>query len=148
MKQDVSGGEKELGVSKLQMRRPREVEKGSRTAAAGLALMAGLYIIAAWVNVNSRISNIVDTVLEKDISTMKSDFNSKFGRERARVDTYEDDGGRRKLASYPDAKGDHACALNSLLLKIKIHGRTDSLLPKCVKRVHTKYQEESAPCVP
>lgn len=39
----------------LQMRRPREVEKDSRTMRM-VALIAGLYIIPVWVNLNSQIS--------------------------------------------------------------------------------------------
>jgi hypothetical protein len=41
---------------------PIEVEKGSRIAAAGSALTAGLYIIAARVNVDSRISTWTSSI--------------------------------------------------------------------------------------
>ena len=45
-----------LVVLELQMGRPREVEKGSRRRAVGLALMTGLYIDAERVDLDSRIS--------------------------------------------------------------------------------------------
>lgn len=69
---------------------------------------------------------------------MDSDLDAEFGRQRARVDSYKDDGGRGRLANYPNTQRVHAGALNPLPLEVQVHGGTDSLFPDSAERVRSE----------
>ena len=79
--------------------------------------------------------NVVNVILEKDGMAMNSDLDAKFGRERARIDTDQDEGRRGRLPSYADSKGVHDRALHLLLEQVSVHGGTNNVLPDPIKTV-------------
>ena len=85
--------------------------------------------------------NVVNTVIDKDGVATDSDLDAELVRERVRIDSYEDDGGRGSLASCADAKGCHTGAPDLLLLQITIHGRTDSPLPDLVETMRAERRQ-------
>lgn len=105
-------------VLALQIGRPREVEKGSRRTVAGLLLMPGLYKAAARVNLDSRFSMWTSSTpfLRRIDRQWAAISTTELGRERARDDSYKDDGASGRLADYADAKWVHTGALNPVLL--------------------------------
>jgi len=82
--------------------------------------------------------NIADAVIDEDRAALDGHLDALLGRERARLNSNEDDGGRGRLAGYADAKGGHTVILDPLLLQITIHGGTDSALPDLVKRMRAE----------
>ena len=85
--------------------------------------------------------NVVNIIIDKDGAATDSDLDAELVRERARVDSYEDDGGRGSLARCADAKGCHTGASDLLLLQITIHGGTDSPLPDLVKTMRAERRQ-------
>ena len=58
--------------------------------------------------------------------------------ERARLDSYKDDGGRGRLADDGNASGCHGEPLNPFLVERMRQGGTDGLLPDGLEDVRTE----------
>jgi hypothetical protein len=85
--------------------------------------------------------NIVDAIITEDRAALDGHLDALFGRERARLNSNEDDGGRGRLAGYANAKGGHTVTLDPHPLQMMIHGRTDSALPDLVKTMRAERRQ-------
>lgn len=85
--------------------------------------------------------NVLDVVSSEDRSAMHDDLEAFFGRERVAVDANHDDGRRAGLTDYAETEGMHKRTAHLLLEQVRVHGRTDDILPDVIKTVRTESRE-------
>lgn len=85
--------------------------------------------------------NVFDLVFLEDRSAMDDDPEAEFGGERVAVDANHYDGGRGGLTGYAETEGMHKRTPHLLLEQVRLHGRTDDILPDAIKTVRTENRE-------